>query len=164
MNPKRKQRLFLVLFLFAGASAAVALTLVALKQNLNAFYLPAKIVDGSAPRDVRIRAGGMVKKGSLHRDPASLKVSFVITDLADAEVGVDYVGILPDLFREGQGILATGKIGTDGRFHAEEVLAKHDEKYMPPELAGMKKLAGTKAAAGATHPPGVRDPNLESAY
>lgn len=146
MNPKRRQRLFIALFLVLGASAAVALTLVALKQNLNAFYPPGEIVDGSAPRDVRIRAGGMVEKGSVHRATDSLLVSFVISDLKGAEVTVEFTGILPDLFREGQGVLATGKIGTDGKFRAEEVLAKHDEKYMPPELAGMKPPATTPLA------------------
>ena len=146
MNPKRRQRLFIALFLVVGASAAVALTLVALKQNLNAFYPPGEIVDGSAPRDVRIRAGGMVEKGSVHRATDSLLVSFVISDLKGAEVTVEFTGILPDLFREGQGVLATGKIGSDGKFRAEEVLAKHDEKYMPPELAGMKPPATTPPA------------------
>lgn len=146
MNPKRRQRLFIALFLVVGASAAVALTLVALKQNLNAFYPPGEIVDGSAPRDVRIRAGGMVEKGSVHRATDSLLVSFVISDLKGAEVTVEFTGILPDLFREGQGVLATGKIGADGKFRAEEVLAKHDEKYMPPELAGMKPPATTPPA------------------
>ena len=156
MNPRRRQRLFLALFLVIGASAAVALTLVALRQNLNAFYPPGEIVDGTAPRDVRIRAGGMVQKGSVRRARDSLLVTFVISDLQNAQVTVEYTGILPDLFREGQGVLATGRIGADGRFHAEEVLAKHDEKYMPPELSKMQKLAMTQnAAANSIGPPPV---------
>ena len=149
MSPKRRQRLFIVLFLLLGASAAVALTLVALKQNLNAFYPPGEIVDGTAPRDVRIRAGGMVEKGSVRRASESLLVTFVISDLKGAAVTVEYTGILPDLFREGQGVLATGKIGSDGKFHAQEILAKHDENYMPPELSGMKKAVAAGNAGSA---------------
>ncbi len=141
MNPLRRQRLFLVLFLVLGATAAVGVTLAALRENLNAFYPPAQIKDGSAPQDVRIRAGGMVKAGSIKRASDKLLVSFVLTDFAGAEFTVDYEGILPDLFGEGQGVMATGMLAADGHFKAQEVLAKHDENYHPPELAGMPKSA-----------------------
>ena len=156
MNPRRRQRLFVALFLVIGATAAVAITLVALKQNLNAFYPPGEIVDGSAPRDVRIRAGGMVKKGSVQRARDSLLVTFVISDLEGAEVTIKYDKILPDLFREGQGVLATGRIGRDGIFRAEEVLAKHDEKYMPPELKKMNAVATAQAGAASASTQGPR--------
>lgn len=136
MNPKRRQRLFAVVFLVIGAGAVVGVTLVALNQNINLFYAPGQIVSGEAPANARIRAGGMVVKGSFERGEG-LAVRFVITDLKGAEVPVVYDGILPDLFREGQGIVATGVLHDDGVFEAQEVLAKHDEKYMPPELADM---------------------------
>ncbi|MEJ2131445.1 MAG: cytochrome c maturation protein CcmE [Gammaproteobacteria bacterium] len=136
MNPKRRQRLLAVAFLLVGAGAAVGVTLVALDQNINLFYAPDQIVGGEAPTGARIRAGGMVLDGSLERGEG-LVVRFVIGDLKGAEVPVTYEGILPDLFREGQGIVATGVLHDDGVFEAQEVLAKHDENYMPPELADM---------------------------
>lgn len=152
MNPLRRQRLFLVLFLVLGATAAVGMTLAALQENLNAFYPPAQIVDGSAPEGVRIRAGGMVKEGSVRRASEGLEVSFVLTDHAGAEFTVVYEGILPDLFREGQGIMTTGELAADGRFKAQEVLAKHDENYHPPELAGIPKNApGERSGAGTPY-------------
>ena len=167
MNPLRRQRLFLVLFLVLGATAAVGMTLAALRENLNAFYPPAQIVDGSAPEGVRIRAGGMVKEGSVQRATEGLAVSFVLTDHAGSEFTVVYEGILPDLFREGQGIMTTGELASDGRFKAQEVLAKHDENYHPPELAGMPKAppgagdaygpAGAGAPAGG-YPAGAQPP------
>ena len=149
MNPMRRQRLLLVLFLVLGATAAVGVTLAALRENLNAFYPPAQINDGSAPKDVRIRAGGMVKAGSIQRASDKLLVSFVLTDFAGSEFTVDYEGILPDLFGEGQGVMATGMLAADGRFKAQEVLAKHDENYHPPELAGMPKSAPSGATGSA---------------
>ena len=137
MNPKRKQRLMVVLFLLAGAGATVALTLLALNENLNLFYPPDQIVSGEAPTQTRIRAGGMVMAGSVARQANGLDVSFVLTDYEGSDFEVRYSGILPDLFREGQGILVQGQLGSDGVFKADEVLAKHDENYMPPELADM---------------------------
>jgi cytochrome c-type biogenesis protein CcmE len=138
MHPKRRQRLLLIGFLFVGASATVALALTALNENINLFYPPDAIVRGEAPTDTRIRAGGMVLAGSVSRDPGSLAVNFTISDLDGHDVPVRYDGILPDLFGEGQGVVATGQLGADGTFVASEVLAKHDENYMPPELAEMK--------------------------
>lgn len=148
MNPKRKQRLMLVTFIAVGAAVAVGLALYALNQNINLFYSPAQIVAGEAPQQARIRAGGMVVDGSVQRDPASLHVRFDITDYAET-VSVEYTGILPDLFREGQGIVAQGQLDAQGIFQAVEVLAKHDENYMPPEVAEALKAAG-KLPSGET--------------
>ena len=129
MKPARKQRLLTVAFLLTGTAVAVGFLLLALQDNMNLFYAPDKVVSGEAPLDQRIRAGGMVQEGSVRRGD-DLETSFVLSDLAGSEFEVRYAGILPDLFREGQGIVATGKLGPDGVFRAEEVLAKHDENYM----------------------------------
>lgn len=137
MNPKRRTRLIVVLFLLVGAGISVSLVLVALNENINMFYPPDAVVSGDAPVGAQIRAGGMVLEGSVARDPESLEVSFVITDRVGSEFPVSYSGILPDLFREGQGIIVLGRLKEDGSFLANQVLAKHDENYMPPELAGM---------------------------
>lgn len=134
MNPKRKQRLVIVLFIVFGCAAAIGLVLVALNENINLFYSPTQIAAGEAPVDARIRAGGMVVEGSVQRDSDSLEVNFQITDYTDV-VSMSYTGILPDLFAENQGIVALGKLNSDGVFVADEVLAKHDENYMPPEVA-----------------------------
>lgn len=141
MNPKRKQRLMIVLFIVIGVSVAVGLTLFALNQNINLFYSPTQIVKGEAPENARIRAGGMVVEGSVKRDSDSLRVEFGMTDYAET-VTVVYTGILPDLFREGQGIVAQGSMDAAGLFQATEVLAKHDENYMPPEVADALEKAG----------------------
>lgn len=141
MNPVRKKRLYIVLAIVAGVGVAVALALSALQQNINLFYTPTQIANGEAPHDTRIRAGGMVEKGSLKRSADSLDVEFVVTDFAK-EVTVKYRGILPDLFREGQGIVALGKLDENGVLTADEVLAKHDEKYMPPEVTKALKDSG----------------------
>jgi cytochrome c-type biogenesis protein CcmE len=137
MNPKRRNRLVIVLFLLCGVAVTVGLTLAALNENLNLFYPPDQIVGGEAPTGARIRAGGMVMDGSVIRGANGLDVSFVLTDHQGSDFEVRYSGILPDLFREGQGVLVQGELAPDGVFHAREVLAKHDENYMPPELAGM---------------------------
>jgi len=141
MNPKRKQRLMIVLFIVFGAAISVGLVMYALNQNINLFYSPTDIVEGKAPEGTRIRAGGMVVEGSVKRDPASLKVEFGMTDYAN-DVTVEFEGILPDLFREGQGIVAQGEMNNAGVFVAVEVLAKHDENYMPPEVAEALEKAG----------------------
>ncbi|TRX74410.1 cytochrome c maturation protein CcmE [Pseudomonas mangiferae] len=141
MNAVRKKRLYIVLGILAGVAVAVALALSALQQNINLFYTPSQIANGEAPTDTRIRAGGMVEEGSLKRSGDSLDVQFVVTDFTK-EVTIRYRGILPDLFREGQGIVALGKLGTDGVLVADEVLAKHDEKYMPPEVTKALKDSG----------------------
>jgi cytochrome c-type biogenesis protein CcmE len=134
MHPVRRRRLLIIVFLLAGLSVTAALVLTALEENINLFYPPDQVAAGEAPVGKRIRAGGMVLEGSVDRASDSLEVAFVLTDRRGAEVPVRYSGILPDLFREGQGILVTGELDAAGVFHAEEVLAKHDENYMPPEL------------------------------
>ncbi|BAN49695.1 cytochrome c maturation protein CcmE [Metapseudomonas resinovorans] len=141
MNPVRKKRLFIILAILAGVGIAVALALSALQQNINLFYTPTQIANGEAPQDTRIRAGGMVEKGSVQRSGDALEVQFVVTDFAKS-VTIRYHGILPDLFREGQGIVALGKLNADGVLVADEVLAKHDEKYMPPEVTKALKESG----------------------
>jgi len=143
MHPIRRKRLIAVVFLLVGVGVTVALVLVALNENINLFYPPDKIVSGEAPVGARIRAGGMVADGSVEHASAGLGVRFVVTDHAGSEFPVVYEGMLPDLFREGQGVLATGQLRADGVFVADEVLAKHDENYMPPELAGMKSKPTT---------------------
>lgn len=141
MTPKRKQRLMIVLFIVLGVGVAVGLTLFALNQNINLFYSPTQIANGEAPHNTRIRAGGMVVENSVKRDSNSLFVQFDITDY-DKTVTVEYTGILPDLFREGQGIVAQGTLNERGVLNAAEVLAKHDENYMPPEVADALEKAG----------------------
>ena len=141
MNPVRKKRLYIVLAIVAGVGIAVALALSALRENINLFYTPTQIANGEAPLDTRIRAGGMVAEGSLKRTGDSLDVEFVVTDFVK-NVTIRYRGILPDLFREGQGIVALGKLNNDGELIADEVLAKHDENYMPPEVTKALKDSG----------------------
>ncbi|MDK8463966.1 cytochrome c maturation protein CcmE [Marinobacter sp. SS13-12] len=146
MHPIRKKRLTIVLFLLVGVSVAVGLTTYALRQNINLFYDPSQIAEGEAPVDVRIRAGGMVEEGSVIRDPESLKVEFKVTDFTSS-VLMEYTGILPDLFAEGQGVVAMGRLDGNGRFVADQVLAKHDENYMSPEVnEALEKAAGKRAA------------------
>lgn len=137
MHPLRRKRLTIILFLLAGLAVTVGLVLTALNENINLYYPPDKIVAGEAPVGSRIRGGGMVKAGSVERTDGTLDVTFVVSDLAGSEFTVVYSGILPDLFREGQGILVTGQLNREGVFEASEVLAKHDENYMPPELQSM---------------------------
>jgi cytochrome c-type biogenesis protein CcmE len=145
MHPIRRQRLLIVLLVLGGVAAAAGLGTYAMRENINLFYPPADIVAGHVPAGKTIRAGGMVVKGSVKRDPNSLKVDFVITDFK-AQVPVQYTGILPDLFAEGQGVVARGALDAGGVFQASEVLAKHDEKYMPPEV---KESLGTPPQAAA---------------
>jgi len=141
VNPLRKKRLLIILAILAGVGIAVALALSALQQNINLFYTPSQIANGEAPQDTRIRAGGMVVEGSVKRSADSLLVQFTVTDFAK-NVTIQYQGILPDLFREGQGIVALGKLNADGMLIADEVLAKHDEKYMPPEVTKALQESG----------------------
>lgn len=143
MNPVRKKRLYIVLAILCGVGVAVALALSALQQNINLFYTPTQIANGEAPEGTRIRAGGLVEKGSVKRSADSLEVDFVVTDGAH-EVTIRYHGILPDLFREGQGIVALGRVNEQGVLVADEVLAKHDENYMPPEVMQALEQSGMK--------------------
>ncbi|MEH6556604.1 MAG: cytochrome c maturation protein CcmE [Oceanicoccus sp.] len=144
MHPHRKQRLIVVLLIVFGTGIAVALASFALRENINLFYPPAEIAAGKAPVGKQIRAGGMVLVGSIQRDPNSLRVDFAVTDY-EATVPVVYTGILPDLFDEGQGVVASGKLDSDGVFQATEVLAKHDENYMPPEVQSALDAAAKTA-------------------
>ena len=137
MKAVRKQRLAVVLFVLVGAGGTAGLVMSAMQENINLFYEPAKVVNGEAPTGTVIRAGGMVVDGSVVHDDTGLGVRFTLTDYAGHDFDVVYTGILPSLFREGQGILVTGQLGDDRVFAAAEVLAKHDENYMPPELEGI---------------------------
>ena len=129
MKPRHK-RLFLIIGALAVLGIAAALVLNAFRSNLVFFYTPTQIANGEVPKNKPFRIGGLVKAGSLTRD--GITAHFVVTDTV-REVPVTFTGILPDLFREGRGMVAQGKIGSDGQFVATEVLAKHDENYMPPE-------------------------------
>ena len=137
MRPGRRQRLAVGLFLLFGSALTIGVGLFALQENIDLFYEPQKVVGGEAPIAKRIRAGGMVEKGSLVYEPEGLGVSFVLSDLRGSRFEVRYEGLLPGLFREGQGVLVVGQLDTSRVFYAKEVLAKHDENYMPPELVGM---------------------------
>lgn len=145
MNKVRKQRLLVVIGVVAGLAVAVALALVALRDNVNLFYTPQQVVEGEAPVGRKMRVGGLVVEDSVKRDPDSLEVRFGITD-GKGTFTVHYVGILPDLFREGQGIVANGTLVSREKFEAEEVLAKHDETYMPPEVQDALEKAGHPGA------------------
>jgi len=144
MTPRRR-RMALVGLIVLGAGAAVAFALTAFQDNLLYFYTPSDIAAGKAPTDRVFRVGGMVPEGSFTRAAGSLEARFVLTDFAH-EVSVSYTGVLPDLFRPGQGVIARGRLGTNGVFVAQEVLAKHDENYMPPEVAESLKKQHAKPA------------------
>ena len=133
MRAKRRQRIILVGILLVGVSGAATLALLALRENINLFFSPSDVVAGKNPIGTPFRIGGMVVTGSVRRGEDDLTVSFVLTDTAES-VKIVYSGILPDLFREGQGIVAQGSINNKGVFIATQVLAKHDENYMPPEV------------------------------
>lgn len=130
----RHRRMMLVGLILLGVGGAVAFALTAFQEDLLYFYSPSEVTAGKAPADKVFRVGGMVIKGSFKRPAGSLEARFVLTDYAH-DVTVRYTGVLPDLFREGQGIIARGRMNADGVFVAEEVLAKHDENYMPPAVA-----------------------------
>ncbi|WP_054179512.1 cytochrome c maturation protein CcmE [Trabulsiella odontotermitis] len=139
MNIRRKNRLWLALAVLAGLALTATLVLYALRSNIDLFYTPGEIVYGKRETHQlpevgqRLRVGGMVLPGSVKRDPGSLKVTFTVYD-AEAEINVSYEGILPDLFREGQGVVVQGELQKGDSVVAKEVLAKHDENYTPPEV------------------------------
>ncbi len=147
MHPKRKQRLTVALLVVVLSSTAVGLVGYALRGNINLFYPPAEVVAGKAPSDRSIRVGGMVVAGSITRSTTDLTTTFSVTDY-DAEVTISYTGILPDLFAEGEGVVAAGTLDDRGVLMATEVLAKHDENYMPPEVAAA--LEGKQPNTGRT--------------
>lgn len=141
MNPRRKRRLAVVSIILFTLASATALVLYALSQNIDLFYTPTELVEGKGVQQVRpevgqrLRVGGLVVPGSVNRIGDGLTVAFNLIDAGPAQITVEYTGILPDLFREGQGIVAQGELISPTRIRASEVLAKHDEEYMPPELA-----------------------------
>ena len=140
MKPRTRRAVWIA----AGVAAlgvATALVLNAFQSNLVFFFTPTQVASNEAPRDRAFRVGGLVEAGSVQRDKDALTVRFRVTDTAKT-IPVTYTGILPDLFREGKGVVAQGRIGDDGIFRASEVLAKHDENYMPPEAAEALKKAG----------------------
>ena len=139
MHPKRKKRLLLAGVILVGVGLAAGLTLTALQQNINLFYSPSQVITGEVPDNATFRIGGMVVNNSVIRSESDLNVAFNLTDTAKT-VTVSYNGILPDLFREGQGIVALGKMDGDV-FSASQVLAKHDETYMSPEVSDALKAA-----------------------
>ena len=145
MHPVRKQRLILVSLMVVLSSAAIGLVAFALRDNINPFYPPADVVAGKAPTDRSIRLGGMVVEGSIERSETDLDTTFWVTDY-EASVPVRYSGILPDLFAEGEGVVAEGTLDETGLLVATQVLAKHDENYMPPEVAAA--LEGKTAPQG----------------
>ena len=147
MNPARKKRLTLIGLMVVGVGIAVGFALKAFNQNLMFFYSPSEVIAGAAPADVPFRIGGLVTTGSVQRQSDGLTTRFDVTD-QEKVVTVQYTGILPDLFREGQGIVAHGRLNENGVFVADEVLAKHDENYMPPEVAASLKKAHDAGVAG----------------
>jgi cytochrome c-type biogenesis protein CcmE len=153
MTPTRKRRLIAVLLILIGVGAAGAITFYSLQQNMLYFQSPSELAELSMPAGRQFRLGGLVKNGSLERANDGLAVEFIVTD-GPQEIRVQYVGILPDLFREGQGVIARGALNEAGLFQASEVLAKHDEKYMPPEVADALKKSGHPGASPGAEPGG----------
>lgn len=136
MNSVRKRKISIIVLSLFTLSLAITLILYALRQNISLFYTPTQAVNGDAPLKKVIRIGGMVEKGSLIRGQEGLVVQFKVTDFKKV-LSITYQGILPDLFREGQGIVAEGQLEDSSHFKATQVLAKHDENYMPPEVKDM---------------------------
>jgi cytochrome c-type biogenesis protein CcmE len=146
MKPRTK-RIAMVAGGLAALAIAAGLILAAFQQNLVFFFTPSQVVANEAPQGKTFRIGGMVEKGSLARQPDGVTVRFIVTDTAKT-LPVVYRGALPDLFREGKGVVAQGRVGPDGVFQATEILAKHDENYMPPEAAdAVKRAQETRKAA-----------------
>ncbi|MGH8371083.1 MAG: cytochrome c maturation protein CcmE [Gammaproteobacteria bacterium] len=148
MTPRQKKRLAVVLVLVVGAGIATALGLRAFQRNILYYFTPSQVAAGSAHVGQLFRMGGLVENGSVQRTPDTMTVHFTLTDM-QRSIPIVYTGILPDLFREGQGIVVHGKLDKDGLFVADEVLAKHDEKYMPPEVAAAIKKAKAEQAAAS---------------
>ena len=151
MHPVRRQRLIFVSVLLGGVSLAAVLIFQALGENMLYFFSPSQVSAGEAPVGQELRLGGMVVKGSVVRGEG-LAIAFDLTDHAKS-ITVNFDGALPDLFREGQGIVATGKLDANGRFQASQVLAKHDENYMSPEVAEALKMAAEGGSMPPSHAP-----------
>jgi cytochrome c-type biogenesis protein CcmE len=137
----------------AGVAIAAALGLRAFDDNLLYFYSPTQVAAGEAPPGKKFRLGGLVTEGSIQREPGALEVRFQVTDMKES-MTVSYSGVLPDLFREGQGVIAFGVLMPDGSFRADEVLAKHDENYMPPEVAEALRAQGHPGTTTGPSDPG----------
>ena len=150
MTPKRKQRLLLVSVMLCGVGVAVAFGVNAFKENIMLFHSPSDVTAGALAPGKPFRVGGMVVEGSVQRSSEDLAVRFELTDHAHT-IPVTFTGILPDLFREGQGIVALGALDNGGTFSATEVLAKHDENYMPPEVADALERAGKMPGSAANY-------------
>ena len=148
MTPVRRKRLIIVAVIVAGMAVATALGLQAFRKNLLYYYTPEQVAAGDAHAGELFRMGGLVAMGSIKRQPGSMTVHFTLTDMQKS-IPVVYTGILPDLFREGQGIVVYGRLEKDGMFSAQQVLAKHDAKYMPPEVSAAIKKAEARQAAAA---------------
>jgi cytochrome c-type biogenesis protein CcmE len=148
LKPRHK-RLVLLAGALAALGVATLLVLSAFRKNLVFFFTPTQVLSGEAPHGRSLRIGGLVETGTLRRQPDGVTVSFVVTDLAHA-VKVNYRGILPDLFKEGKGVVAQGRLGADRVFVADQVLAKHDENYMPPDAADALKRGAAAIAANAS--------------
>ncbi len=151
MTPRR-QRMLVTVVVLVGVAVAVGLALRAFDENLLYFYSPSQVAAGEAPPARKFRLGGLVSQGSLTRAPGSIEVRFQVTDTKES-MSVSYSGVLPDLFREGQGVIAYGVLMPDGTFRADEVLAKHDENYMPPEVADALQAQGHPGTAPTTATP-----------
>lgn len=156
MKPHRQKKLAVILFIAAGLSVGIGLTLYALRQNLNMFFTPTEVAAGGIPPDREIRVGGMVKEGSVVHADDSLEVRFIATDYA-RDVPIHYEGILPDLFREGQGIVVEGLVDQNGILQASRVLAKHDENYMSPEVKAALDAAQVPPRANERTTQGLPD-------
>jgi cytochrome c-type biogenesis protein CcmE len=158
MKPRQKRFMFIAVAL-AGVALAVGLVLYALRGNVNLYFTPTQVFNKEVPQGRSFRIGGLVEEGSIKREKDGLTTSFLITD-TNNKIHVTYKGILPDLFKEGKGVVAQGKVEADGVMHADEVLAKHDENYMPPEAADAMKKAeaasAAKKAAMSAVPPVVK--------
>ena len=140
MNPIRKQRIYALIAIVVGSTLAVYLVVSALSKNLNLFYSPTDLLNNDLSPDTLIRAGGMVREGSIKRSKTSLSIEFVVTDFKN-DLKIKYSGILPDLFSEEAGVVVQGYLDKEGTFRAIEVLAKHDENHMPPEVAKLMEEA-----------------------
>ena len=147
---KRSRRKVLIAAIVFGVAVATVLGLTAFEENLLYFYSPTQVKAGDAPTSHSFRVGGLVVDGSVKRAPDSLKIEFDVTDNTES-MTIEYTGILPDLFREGQGIVAMGSIQAGGKFVAQEVLAKHDENYMPPEVAAALEASGKSVKEASEH-------------
>lgn len=151
MRP-RQQRMLAVGLVVVGVAIATGLTLQAMKDSMMFFVSVTEVAEGKYPQDRNFRVGGLVREGSVHREAGSLEMTFLVTDLR-CDLPVSYTGVLPDLFREGQGVVAHGRLADDGVFIADEILAKHDENYMAPEVADSLAEHVTEQTAGLADGP-----------